>query len=174
MSDETPPKKTFHRPNQKPRDTFMPPEATGKMKLHPVHMSVDELIEYRKTGVRPPVIIEPGMIETMAKSGNSVQTICYVLGISKETFYKNTAYLTEFQAGRGQVAHQVTVKLAALALEENNAAALMYLHKLWGGDIEPTININATVSARPLEQASTEDLIEVAVKNINESKDNQG
>ena len=147
-------------------DTFMPPEATGKMKTHPLHMSVDELIEYRKTGVRPPKIIEPGMVEEMAKTGSSVQTICYVLGISKETFYKNSAYLTEFQAGRGKVASQVTVKLAEQALEENNVAALIYLHKLWGGDVE-TVNINATISARPLENADTNDLIEVAVKKLN-------
>lgn len=144
----------------------MPPEATGKMKKHPVHMSVDELIEYKKTGVRPPVVIMPGMVKELAKTGSSVQTICYVIGISKETFYKNQAYLTEYQEGRGEIARNVRARIAEQALEENNLQALLYLDRAIGGDVE-TVNVNAQISARPLENADTNDLIEVTVKKLN-------
>lgn len=144
-------------------DTFMPPDKTGSIKRHPLHMSVDELTEYRKTGVVPPVIIQPGQIKELAENGNSISTICSLFKISRETFHKNSAFLTEFYEGRGQVARLIRQQLVDQALHENSIQAMIYLDKILGGDAE-TVNINATVTARPLEDVKTEDLIEIAFK----------
>ncbi len=64
MSDENQPKvkKTFVRPNQPPRDTPIYPDTMGAMKKHPLHMSLDELINYRATGVKPKYIIDDALL----------------------------------------------------------------------------------------------------------------
>lgn len=154
-------------------DTFLPPDTAAKLKRNPMAMSLDELIEYRKIGQVPPTIIQPGKIEELARLGNSVTTICAVLSMSKETFYKNPVFVTEFQKGRGNVATKIRQKLVEQALEEDNLQAMIYIDKIIGGDAE-TVNINATVSARPLKEISDEELdraIEVTV-NKNENPNN--
>ena len=72
MSDETPKvKKTFHLPNQPPRDTPIYPDTMGAMKKHPLHMSLDELIDYRATGVKPKYIIDDTLLFQLGKIGAS-------------------------------------------------------------------------------------------------------
>ena len=132
-------------------------------------MSVDELIEYRKTGVKPKIIIDPAMIEEMARVGSSAQTICGVLGINRDTFDKNDAFQAAFKAGRANLAHRLRGAIVDDAFENNSLQAKIYLDKILGGDSE-TVNINATVTPKPLENVPTDNLLEVMYRAEDSSK----
>jgi hypothetical protein len=141
----------------------------GAMKKHPLHMSLDELIEYRKTGVRPAMIIDIDTIEEMARTGSSIQTICGIFKISKETFYNNPAFLTAFNSGRANLAHRLRGAIVEDAFENNILQAKLYLDKMLGGDNE-TVNITATVEAKPLESVPTDNLLEIMYSEKDPSK----
>jgi len=156
-------KPTFHRPNQKPRDTFMPPETMGALKRDNIfHWSIDELIEYKSTGVRPKMIIDESYIYKLAQIGVSIDNICGLFGISKETFLNNAAFLTAHRQGRSQLASR---NRAAIVEHAANGSldAQKYLDKLIGGDVE-TQSVNLSVGQRPLENIPTENLLNVVFK----------
>ena len=132
-------------------------------------MSLDELIEYRKTGVRPAMIIDIDTIEEMARTGSSIQTICGIFKISKETFYNNPAFLTAFNSGRANLAHRLRGAIVEDAFENNILQAKLYLDKMLGGDNE-TVNITATVEAKPLESVPTDNLLEIMYSEKDPSK----
>ncbi len=160
-------KPVFHRPNQKPRDTFMPPETMGAMKRDNIfHWSIDELIEYKATGVRPKMVIDETYIYKLATLGISIQNICGLFGVAEANFHRNPAFVSAHQEGRSKLA---TANRAAIAEHAANGSldAQKYLDKLIGGDIELT-TVNMNVTARPLEQVPTENLLEVVFK---ETKD---
>jgi hypothetical protein len=157
---EDKPKKTFHRPNQKPRDTFMPPETMGKMKGPSVwDFSIDELIEYRMTGHKPQRILDADVIRALAKIGVSLENIAGLFSVSKETIINNSAFLTAHKEGRAECGTRIRAAIVEHAMN-GSLDAQKYLDKIMGGDIEvQTVNMNVT--ARPLEQIPLENLIDV-------------
>lgn len=164
------PDKETHSPaGNRKANTFLPPDTMGSMKKHPLHMSLDELIEYRKTGVKPAMIVDVETIEEMARTGSSIQTICGIFKISKETFYNNPAFLTAFHSGRANLAHRLRGAIVEDAFENNMLQAKIYLDRMLGGDNE-TVNINATVEAKPLEAVPTDNLLEIMYRAEDSSK----
>ena len=145
------------------QDTFMPPEKTGAMKRDNIfHWSIDELIEYKASGVRPKMIIDETYIYKLARLGVSIKNICGLFGISEETFCNNPTFLSAHQEGRS---HLASMNRAAIVEHAANGSldAQKYLDKLIGGDVEiQTLNMNVT--ARPLEQVPTENLLEIVLK----------
>jgi len=163
-------KAKFPRINSPASETFMPPETTGAMKRdNPFHWSIDELIEYKSTGVRPKMIIDETYIYKLARLGVSIKNICHLFGISEETFCNNTAFLSTHQEGRANLA---TANRAAIVAHAANGSldAQKYLDKLIGGDVEVQ-TVNMSVTARPLEQIPTENLLDVVFK---EDENNKG
>lgn len=155
-------KPTFHRPNQKPRDTFMPPETMGKMKGPSVwDFSIDELIEYRATGVKPQRILDVDVIYSLAKIGVSIKNICGLFKVSEETFCNNAAFLSAHQQGRSECGTRIRAAIVEHAMN-GSLDAQKYLDKIMGGDVD-TQNVNLNVSQRPLENVPTENLIEIAM-----------
>jgi hypothetical protein len=144
------------------KNTFMPPEKTGAMKRDNIfHWSIDELIEYKATGVRPKMIIDESYIYKLARLGISIKNICGLFGLSTESFCNNPTFLNAHREGRS---HLAAMNRAAIAEHAANGSldAQKYLDKLIGGDAEiQTFNMNVT--ARPLETVSTEDLLEIVV-----------
>lgn len=166
MPDQDKPKSAA---GSRPADTFLPPDTMGAMKKNPLHMSLDELIEYRKTGVKPKLIIDPDTIEEMARTGSSIQTICGILKVSKNAFYSNGAFMTAFNSGRANLAHRLRGAIVEDAFDKDLLQAKLYLDKMLGGDSE-TVNINATVEAKPLEHVPTDSLLEVMYREQDPSK----
>jgi hypothetical protein len=142
------------------QDTFMPPEVTGAMKRDNIfHWSIDELIEYRSTGVRPKMIIDETYIYKLARLGVSIKNICGLFGISEETFCNNQTFLSAHRSGRS---HLATANRAAIVEHAANGSldAQKYLDRYLGGDVVQE-SVNLTVSPRPLESVPTEQLIEI-------------
>ena len=116
MSDETPKvKKTFHLPNQPPRDTPIYPDTMGAMKKHPLHMSLDELIDYRATGVKPKYIIDDTLLFQLGKIGASLKTVAQMLSVAENTITENPAFLSAWQNGRSELASKNRAKIAEKA-----------------------------------------------------------
>lgn len=164
MSDDTPkPKPKFRDINGKPKDTFMPPESMGKMKGPSViDMSLDELIEYRMTGQKPQRILDADTIFGLARIGVSIDNICDLFKMSKQTFMDNAAFKTAHAEGRAGCGTRIRAMIYQHA-ENGSLAAAQYLDKITGGDVVQE-NVNLTVTQRPLEQVDTEQLIEIAFK----------
>jgi len=140
------------------------PENTGKAKKHPLHMSVDELIEYKQSGAQPKMIIDPQKIYEMSAKGHSMKTICGFFGMSLDTFVKEEVYLAIFEAGRAVQGKIVREKLLETAIDDGNVQALVYLDKILSKEQAEEIRIE--VKQDPL-QASlsgipTSALLEVA------------
>jgi hypothetical protein len=157
-----PEKKVVKYGGNQDKNTFMPPETTGAMKRdNPFHWSLDELIEYKQSGVRPKMVLDDSIIFTMARAGVSIDNICAIFQVTRESFCNNDSFLTAHREGRAQIG----AKNRALIVEQALAGSLqaqIYLDKMLGGDVNTdTVNINIT--QRPLEQVDTSTLIELVI-----------
>lgn len=159
---ETPkkPKRNFAFPNRPPRETFMPPETMGAMKRpNPFHMSLDELIQYRQTGIKPRLVIDDKMIYKMATMGISIKNICGIFEITEETFCNTPAFLSAHQSGRGLAGSRLRTVLLRAVEEDNNMQVAMYLDKIMSGEQEKQ-RIDLTLTDdRPLKNISDDELI---------------
>jgi hypothetical protein len=157
-----PPEKKTVKYGGRQADTFMPPETTGAMKRdNPFHWSLDELIEYKQTGVRPKMVLDDRIIFTMARAGVSIANICQIFSVSQESFCNNDAFLSAHREGRAQIGAKNRALIVEQALN-GSLQAQIYLDKMLGGDINTdTVNIN--VSTRPLENVDTTTLIELVI-----------
>jgi hypothetical protein len=151
-----------NKPKKPPRgfqkgNTFMPPETMGAMKKNPWHMSIDELIEYKSTGVKPKYIIDPEKIYTLAKSGVSIKNICGIFGFNETTFMSNSAFTSAHAQGRSEVA---TLNRAMILEQAMNGSldAMKYLDKYMGGEAADTLNINHNIIPKEIQEAPTYDL----------------
>jgi hypothetical protein len=101
------------------------------------------------------------MIENLAASGISLKNICGIIGKNFSYFSDNPTMKEAFDRGRATVGSRVRARLLDAALEENSMQAAMYLDKIYGGDTVAS-EVNVNVTSTPLENVSTEDLLNVA------------
>lgn len=153
--DDTPPKKPA-RGLKGP--TFMPPESMGKMKRDSIFdWSIDEVIAYRQTGVRPRIIIDPNKIHTLARNGASLKVIADLFETTEHTIIDNPAFYSAYTTGRSDLATRNRMNLVKNA--EDNMAVAIYLDKLIGGDIEKSQVTLIPGAPQEVKQADTSDLL---------------
>lgn len=148
------------------KDTFMPPETMGKIKGPSIwDFSIDELIEYKMTGQKPKRILDVDVIKSLAKIGVSIKNICGLFNVSQETFCNNPSFLNAHREGRAEIGSKNRAAIVEEA-EKGSLQAMIYLDRYLGGDTEVQ-TVNMTVTARPLEEVPTENLIDVVLKDEN-------
>jgi hypothetical protein len=142
-------------------DTFMPPETMGKMKgSSPWDFSIDELIEYKKTGVKPKRILDVDTMYALAKCGVSLANVAGLFDTSIETISQTPTLLTAHQNGRAECGSKIRAMIFQHA-ENGSLDAAKYLDKLMSGEgsLDPQVNVN--INTRPLEQVPTSNLIDL-------------
>lgn len=142
----------------KVKKTSIPAKTMGAIKRHPLHMSLDELIQYKTTGVQPKIIISEDILFRLGEIGASLKNTAQVLNVTEETISSNAPLLSAWQKGRANVGTKVRALIVEDALN-GNLQAKIYLDKMLGGDTI-TDNLNVTVTAQPLKEVSTEQLLE--------------
>jgi len=103
----------------------------------------------------------PEMIENLAASGISLKNICGIIGKNFSYFSEHPEMKEAFDRGRATVGSKVRARLLDAALEENSMQAAMYLDRIYSGDTVAS-EVNVNVTSTPLENVSTEDLLNVA------------
>lgn len=135
--------------NSLTRKTFMSPEAMGKYKRKKAgifDMSLDELIEYRKTGTMPKLVVRADKVHQLGRNGASLSTIADLFDTTEQSLLDNPEFYNAWKAGRADLATRNRMNLVANA--ETNMTVAIYLDKIIGGDAETSV-INLNVSSKP-------------------------
>lgn len=110
--------------------------------------------------VAPQELLTPKIVETLAEQGLSRPVIAGLYRCAVGTIY-NTPELDEaFLKGRGTIAKKLRTQLVEDALYNDSMPAKLYLDKIMGGDVEQK-SLAVTVTQTPLENVSTEKLLEI-------------
>ncbi len=139
------------------------PETTGRFKRGPLDWSLDQLIEYRQSGVSPARIPDKDLLFKLGSYGVTMEATADIFGISIEKFTSNLDWYDNWKAGKTSCGVRVRAKLVAQALEENSTTALIYLDKIFGGDVS---NVNININNNTLGAVKTQDLLEVMFTDI--------
>jgi hypothetical protein len=100
-------------------------------------------------------------VELLGSSGVSVHNLCKIFKKSFGFLNENPNLLAAYEKGRATLGSKVRTTLVDSALENNNITAAIYLDRILSGDqVASEVNVNVTSS--PLENVSTEDLLNVA------------
>lgn len=150
------------------------PETKGRKKFGPLDWSLDELIEYRQNGTPPARIPDAEVLYKLGAIGVSMANAADLFGISKEKFSSNADWLANWQRGRAECGSRIRASIVEDALEKDNLMAKIYIDKLIGGDKESaTALVQVNIGNQELSQVSTDDLLEVAFKDVNEDNQDQ-
>lgn len=127
---------------------------------NPFSMSLDELINMRKTTTRPPRIIHPEDVYNMAKCGVSLSNIAGILQIEQETFKKRKEWMVAFNEGRADCGYRIRAMILQHA-EAGNLDAMKYIDRYTSGE-STTQHVSLSLDERPLTDVPTEQLIDIA------------
>lgn len=145
--------------NQRKELPIMTPESAGAIKKdHPWHMSLDELIDYRETGSRPPkMILDSNIIYRLAKKGASINTIADLFEVSHQTIKNTAEYIDAHRRGLAElnVRNRFTIIAAA---EEGNLQANIHLDKVMNKETQE-VSMTVTTQGPDLSEYTNEDLI---------------
>lgn len=149
------------------------PESTGSRRLGPLDWTLDELIEYRKSGVSPKRILDKDVMYKLGKVGVSFNNVCFVLGVSQSKVLENRDYLEAWQTGRAECGARIRASIVQDALEKDLLPAKLYLDKILSGDTPQDV-VNINVNTTELTKINTNDLLEIMYRDGKEDTDEQG
>lgn len=140
-------------------------EALDRAELNPIGTIPDaarnaNLAVIKSQLVKPREALTPERVEQMAAEGLSRHVICGLLGVHFTTIVNDPLLEAAFNKGRSEIGSKVRAKLVEDALYNDSMPAKLYLDKIMGGDIEQKA-LAVTVTQSPLENVSTEKLLEI-------------
>lgn len=150
------------------KKTFHSPETMGKIKKDNIfHWSVDELIEYKSTGVRPALVLDDNYLFQLGRCGVSLENIAHLFCLDMTTIANHPTWTVSHREGRAQAGARVRALILEQALE-GNLTAMLYIDKQIGGDTNNTPQVQINVSTQPLKGADTDNLLEIACRIVDE------
>jgi hypothetical protein len=106
------------------------------------------------------LVLQPRVIYDLAVLGLSQQSICRLYKMGDHTIEDNPELLYEYNRGRAKVGTKVRSAIMDNALEKDNLTAQIYLDKIYNKE-DNVQQIDVTVTAKPLENISTEQLLSI-------------
>jgi hypothetical protein len=133
---------------------------------HPWHMSVNELLEYKASGLRPALIINEDIVFKLAQIGVSLENTAEICGVGMTFFTEHKNYHNAWKLGRAEVGAKIRASLVEDALVKDVLNAKIYLDKTMNaGEAVQSISVEHSVKqANPLENVPTQALLNVLYK----------
>jgi len=148
----------------KPKAGLDDPEVVGRMRRpHPFHMSVNELIEYKATGLKPAMVIDEDIVFRLAQIGVSLENTAAVCGVGMTFLTEHKNYHDAWKLGRAEVAARISASLVEDALVNDVLNAKIYLDKTMNaGEATQSVQIEHSLKpVNPLEAIPTKNLLDI-------------
>lgn len=117
-----------------------PPDKAGARKgPSPWDMSIDELINYRRSGAIPKRIFDVDALYALGKAGVSLEVVASLMQTNIDHLISDPANLRAWQQGRAELSLRARTAIVEHAVSGSLDAA-KYLDRALGGDKE-TINV---------------------------------
>jgi hypothetical protein len=111
--------------------------------------------------------LTPTNVEKLASHGLGIKVIASLYGEVSTDITQDPILMLAYEKGRSNIASQVRASIIDDALNKDSLTAKLHLDKVFNKE-DHTQDINLTVSQRPLENISDEQLLQIDLDDTNE------